>query len=214
VKTLVAIPTLARADLLVRNREFLESIRPPDMAYVIDNGKQKINLGVPIERPVSNLGVSGSWNRFLRIAFLSNDFDLLVLLQDDIIWDAGRLAAAKRLAAKYPDVDLFLSYMQFAVQVHRPSAVESIGYYDERFHPAYCEDDDWAIRMTQAGRVYERFHELDPLPGSQIEGTHKPVPWKEQNAKLFEKWGAKAFGVNIPDAPWYRTNREIIRNRS
>lgn len=207
-KLLIGIPTLARADLLVRNRTFLEGIRLPDEVLIIDNGQQKIDLKVPIVRSPQNFGVSGSWNFLLRYAFVYRDFDALVLLQDDIIWQAGHLDWTRRLLLDRPDIHLFLSYMQFSVQVHRPENFFEVGGYDERFHPAYCEDDDYALALHRAGRVYERFHELDPLPGSQIEGTRKPVPWAEQNAKLVAKWG-RSFGVNLVDAPWYRTNRGL-----
>jgi GT2 family glycosyltransferase len=209
IRALVAIPTLSRADLLIRNKKFLEGIRSPDRAFILDNGRnQSIDINVPIERSSKNLGVAGSWNLFLRRAFVDGQFDLLVLLQDDIIWDANRLESAKRLVVQKSDVDLFLSDLQFSVQVHRPSNLKTIGFYDEQFGGGYCEDDEYAIRMTDLGRVYERFHELDPLPGSQTEGTPKSVPWSQQYEKLVAKWGTKTFGVNIPNAPWYRTNRK------
>ncbi len=209
MRILVTIPTLSRADLLVRNRAFLESVAAPDEVLILDNGNQKIDLKVPIERRPENLGVPASWNFFLRRAFVEQKFDGLVLLQDDIIWDAGRLAAAKRLLVDRPDVDLLLSDLQFSVQVQRPGNIETIGFYDERFSPAYCEDDDYAIQMIHVGRIYERFPELNPLPGSINEGTPKPVKWDVQYRKLVDKWGKNTLGINIPWAPWYRTNRNF-----
>lgn len=209
-KILVAIPTLSRADLLIRNKEFLESVELPDEVLILDNGgHQSIDIDVPIERASSNRGVPWSWNFFLRRAFVGRDFDGLALLQDDIIWDIKRLLSAKHLLETRKDVDLFLSFLQFSVQIHRRENLKTIGYYDERFSPAYCEDDDYAATMTSLGRVYERFTELDPLPGSINEGTPKGVSWQVQNQKLFNKWGGKAFGVNIPHAHWYKTNRGI-----
>ena len=209
MKVLVAIPTLSRADLLIRNKEFLEAIKAPDEVLLLDNGDQVIDIEVPIEHSENNLGVAGSWNFFLRRAFVERDFDGLVLLQDDIIWDMKRLSYAKDLLMFRKDVDLFLAYHQFSIQVHRRENVQTIGYYDERYFPAYCEDDDYAVTMTDLGRVYQRFHELDPLPGSIIEGTPKP-PGVEQSRKFVEKWGAKNFRVNAL-GPWYDTNRNILR---
>lgn len=206
MKTLVAIPTLTRADLLIRNKAFLEGLTRPDAALIIDNGTQNIDINVAIPRPWKNLGVAGSWNRSLRTAFVEGDFELLVLLQDDIIWDAEHLATAKRLAAAHPDVDLLLSHFQFAVQVHRRANLATIGFYDEQYFPAYCEDDDYALTIIKQGRIYQRFVELDPLPGSISEGTAKSVPWVEQKRKLVQKWGHD-FGVNDPSAPYYITNR-------
>ena len=208
MKALVAIPTITRVDLLNRLREFIEGIRSPDAVIVIDNGNQDVRIRTPLYCPAPPLSVSGAWNFALRRAFVENAFDLCVLLNDDIIWDKERLNYAKHLVKTRKDVDLFLGNLQFSVQVHRPSNLDTIGYYDERF-PAYCNDDDYAIRIVKAGRVYERFDGLDPLPGSISEGSPKPVPWKDANRRLFEKWGASAFGVNIPHAPYYKTNRGV-----
>lgn len=202
---LVAIPTLSRADLLIRNKAFLESIEPPDEVLILDNGRQTIDIAVPIERSERNLGVAGSWNLFLRRAFVEKGFDGLALLQDDIIWDMKRLVIAKHLLSSRGDVDLFLAYHQFSIQIHRKENVETIGFYDERYFPAYSEDDDYAVHMTNLGRVYHRFRALDPLPGSQIEGTPKPSG-VENCRKFLEKWGSNQFRVN-DHGPWYVTNR-------
>jgi GT2 family glycosyltransferase len=206
MKALIAIPTITRADLLARNKGFLEALKSPDEALIIDNGNQAIDIEARIERPGRNLGVAGSWNRALRAAFKEDRFDLLVLLQDDIIWNAARLDTAKRLLVEHPDVDLFLSPFQFSVQVHRPRNVKTIGFYDERYYPAWCEDDDYALTMIERGRIYERFTELDPLPGSIANGTEKGVSWSVQKARLVEKWG-RDLGINDPAAPYYKTNR-------
>jgi hypothetical protein len=210
VKLLVTIPTLSRADLLLRNKKFLETIEPPDAVLILDNGNQKIDIRVPVERPGRNLGVPASWNLFLRRAFIDHDFDGLVLLQDDIIWDPIKLEMARELLASKPDVDLFLSYHQFSVQVHRALNLWRIGLYDERFSPALCEDDDYALTMTKVGRIYERFRSLDPLPGSLMDQTPKSTPWAAQNAKLKAKWGGNVRGINDPGNPWYVTNRGAI----
>jgi GT2 family glycosyltransferase len=209
MKLLVAIPTLSRADLLSRNKTFLESIQDPDRALLVDNGNQKIDIDVPIIKPGKNLGVSGSWNLFLRQAFIDGNYDALVILQDDIIWNREKFAIARWLLLANPDVDLFLSNLQWSVQIHRPTNITTVGYFDEQFWPGYCEDDDYAIRMTRAGRIYQRFHELDPLPGSIHEGTKKSVPWQDQFDKLKAKWGDQTRGANIPGVPWYETNRGL-----
>lgn len=207
MKLLVTIPTLSRSDLLIRNKDFLESIEMPDEVLILDNGHQEIDIAVPIERSPKNLGVGGSWNFFLRRAFVERDFDGLVLLQDDIIWNTDRLESARRLLVDRVDVQLFLSFHQFSIQVHRPSNLDRIGLYDDRFWPAYAEDDDYAIRMSIASQVYHRFLDLDPLPGSQIEGTPKTIDGMTQFKKLVDKWGDKTRRINVPDAPYYVTNR-------
>ena len=210
MRAFVAIPTLSRADLLIRNKGFLENIKTPDFALILDNGgNQKIDIDVPIVRSEKNLGVAESWNMFLHRAFVADNFDLCVILQDDIIWDAARLESAKWLVENRPDVDLFLSFLQFSVQVHRPTTIDKVGFFDTRF-PGYAGDDDYAIRIAHSlNAFYERRAELHPLPGSIIEGTPKPVPGGLAHRELLRKWGVKTFEINIPNAPWYMTNRGV-----
>lgn len=213
MKFLIAIPTITRADLLIRNKAFLESVTPPDEVLILDNGNQPIDINVPIEQVGRNLGVSGSWNFFMRRAFEQRDFDGLILLQDDIIWDQSRLQNARFLFDQHLSVDLFLAFHQFSIQVHRRSNLQTIGLYDERYHPAYCEDDDYAMTMIRKKRIYHRFHELDPLPGSIMEGTFKGLDLSIANTKkLIAKWGKNALRINIPTDPRYVTNRDWINS--
>lgn len=209
MKALIVVPSLNRLDLLLRLKEFLEAIQSPDEALIVDNGNQKIPINVPIHRAGWNLGISGTWNFSMRRAFVERDFDLLILLQDDILWNLDQIEIAKRLATEHPDVDLLLSPHLFSVQVLRRGIHKTVGFYDERFHPAWCEDDDYALRMIHAGRIYQRFTALDPLQGSIAGGTEKGVKWGEQRLKFKAKWGRDDFGVNLPSAKYYLTNRGI-----
>ena len=64
------------------------------------------------------------------------------------------------------------------------------------------------LSMTKRGRVYERFHQLDPLPGSVRGGTEKPVEWQVSRAIFREKWPEDGdFGVNLAAQPRFVTNR-------
>ena len=225
MKLLLCVPTLSRADLLNENYEGLANcLEDEDRLLVLDNGMQAIGLEpsdkLGILRSAENLGVSKSWNLFLKIAFVLNRYDGCVLLQDDIKWSRIQVDSAKALMLENLDVDLFLSFHQFSVQVHRPSNIRTIGYYDKRFSPAWCEDDDYAVTMITKGRIYRRFAELDPLPGSIENGTTKPGPWETNNAKLKDKWGEVLtvidpdFGVNYGDRDYYETNAGRVERRT
>ena len=181
----IAIPTLSCADLLHTNWDgFVHLLGSDDRLVILDNGCQSIRLRHPkvllYRVSMGNLGVAGSWNWFLRYAFIDNHFSGLVLAQDDIRWES--LNDAKRLLMERPDVDLFLSNFNFSIQVHRPSNLKRIGWYDEGFFPCWCEDDDYALRAHAMGAVYERFQSLDPLGGSISGGTSlmiSPCGWNE-----------------------------------
>lgn len=208
VKIFVGMLTYVRADLLIRNKKFLESIEDPDFAMILDNGNQDINIKCCVYRPGVNVGITKAWNFFMKAAFETGSYDALVILQDDIVWDMKKLEIARRILVERDDVDFLLSPHLFSVQVQRRRNLEGIGLYDERFSPALCEDDDYALTMTSKGKVYERFVELDPLPGSIINGTPKTVPWGDQKKKLIAKWGFD-FGVNSPDGRSYQTNKGL-----
>ena len=108
-------------------------------------------------------------------------------------------------------MDLFLAHHQFSVQVHRPRTWFDVGAFDESFGLCYCEDDDYALRMTAAGRVYERFAELDPTPGSITERTIKPQSFAAAKQRFVAKWGCD-FYVNLRRCPAYATNRAFARD--
>lgn len=218
MKLLLGVPTLERADLLNRfYHDLCSQIGGDDLLIILDNGRgQEIKLpstpNVLIERAAHNMGVSGSWNWFLRRAFVQGDYDGCILLHDDIIWNTAKVERARDLLRAHPDVDLFLSYSQFSVQVHRPSNVRTVGFFDEVFGAGWCDDDDYALQMIHKRPIYQRFHSLDPLPGSAAGGTAKQDPFGDSKRKLADKWGegATKFGINARTRPYYETNRRFL----
>jgi hypothetical protein len=213
MKMLICTATLTRHDLL--NANFVEiaaNLQRGDGLLVLDNGTcQPITLagpGVEVVRSPVNLGVARSWNYFLRRAFVEGGYDAAMILGDDVRAGSRQVRRAKELLGRNADVDLLLSFSFFDVQVHRRSNIETVGYFDERYSPAWCEDDDYALTMTQRGRVYQRFRELGPLPGSQRSGTTKLAEWRDARRKFRAKWPEDAgFGVNAPGQPHFATNR-------
>jgi hypothetical protein len=214
MKMLIATATLSRHDLLnALYRPLARGLRGGDRLLVLDNGGQPIALSgsaVEIVRSGQNPGVPASWNYFLRRAFVEEDYDALMILGDDVRIGPAQVAVAKALLERHGDVDLLLSYSFFDVQVHRRGNERTIGFYDERFSPAWCEDDDYARTMIERGRIYQRFRELDPLPGSVRSGTEKPEKPERGRRMFAAKWPDDPdFGVNNQSAPHYRTNRYV-----
>src|SRR5437763_8661651 len=113
---LICVPTLSRADLLNKNYAgFAESLENGDKLLILHNGVgQAITLGPWSDKktrivPEQNLGVSKSWNLFLKLA-LDHGYDACAILQDDVKWERKQVDAAKRLLKERSDIDLFLSF--------------------------------------------------------------------------------------------------------
>ncbi len=153
---LVAVPTLTRHDLLnVNLKELAGGLAAGDRLLVLDNGtNQPIALDgsrVQIVRSPFNLGVPGSWNFFLRRAFVEETFDALTILGDDVRMSPAQVVWAKMFLVEHPNVDLFLSYSNFDVQVHRKSNIRTIVLWPD--------DPEFGINVVGAPH-YEHNHAI------------------------------------------------------
>jgi GT2 family glycosyltransferase len=178
------VPVLNRYDLLER---MLASIDYPvrDLLVVDNNpnhrGKSERPKTVQNLRWLhlpSNLGVAGSWNLGVKLyphdpmwTFASND-----------MWfrpgDLETLSAAPRDA---------LTLSKYAPRFHTfavgEAVVDAVGLFDERFYPAYCEDNDFEQRVRWAGFPVV---ELDVAPDHDNSSTlgSDPKLW-EANQRTF-----------------------------
>ncbi len=215
MRVLVATATIARQGLVnALYRPLAAGLRGADRLLVLDGGGQPIVLpggAVEVVRWEGDAGAAEAWNHCLRRAFVEADYDALMILGDNVRLGAAQVAAAKALLARHADVDLLLSYWGFDVQVHRRGNERTIGPFDARFGPA--ASDDYGRTMTERGRLYQRFHELDPLPGSVHGATRTP---QDGDRRAFaSKWpGEPYFEVNRPSAPHYHTNRHVAVRRT
>lgn len=174
-KLIFGVPTLNRYDLLERLlRSVDRGTRLPDACLVVDNGGKlleqlKVNdwtvQGLPaigerviIGKPAAegerggNLGVAASWNSILQ-AFPE---DLVLLSGDDIVVQPDTIE--KMVAAAERSKGLFFvanGASSWAFFLQKPELTKKIGYYDEKFWPAYFEDNDYHRRMLLAGENYE-----------------------------------------------------------
>lgn len=174
-----AIPTLnnivGACDLL---DQAYRAGSPPDELILIDNGQQGklpdrpdyVFQGLDRITPKRNLGVAASWNLVLErmqpgdIAIISNDD---ISISEHTI---GMMADALQSSAESVVVGPRIHpYSFFAITY---DAVESIGFFDEQFWPAYFEDDDYRRRLRLAGWK-EHFLEVDQLGIKHEDGGTK-----------------------------------------
>lgn len=99
----------------------------------------------------ANMGVAHGWNTIIKStpwaewwAIFNNDVELV---PDDF----------DRLEAHMVGHDLCLMDAFHAFGIRR-SAIKRIGWFDEGFHPAYCEDNDYCWRAQMAGLAIANAH--------------------------------------------------------
>lgn len=115
-----------------------------------------------------NRGVARSWNEGIRAA-MERRADLILLLNDDLFFYPGGFDAfvdfCAQAVAEDPTIGLVcvngretggaasgtVRSQDFACCALTPAAIEAVGYFDENFRIAYCEDVDYYRRLMLAG---------------------------------------------------------------
>jgi GT2 family glycosyltransferase len=143
----LAIPALNRPDLL---RRCLVSIDVPvERLLVIDNspdGSMDPGMGGEVIRVGANLGVAASWNLALKANPRAPWWAIASVDVEFGSGDLGRLAAY--MERDEPAVGCLLRFGAFGLN---RAALDAVGYFDESFHPIYCEDCDYEYRCKLAG---------------------------------------------------------------
>lgn len=143
----VCIPTLNAVDDFWKCVESLQNSSVECKIYVIDNGGfvEKRYENMLIHRPVSNLGVAGSWNYFI-----DHIPETRVITNDDIIFDKDAL---KYLMEFYSEDNLVVPEnlnSAFSCYLLPQNVINKVGKFDEWISPryAYFEDNDYSYRMS------------------------------------------------------------------
>lgn len=187
----LAAPTLYRTDLLTRMVASIDT--EVETLLVIDNGGR-----VPAEFPAHvvhlphNLGVGAAWNLIFK---LTPRAPYWLICNDDIAFNPGELANVEAaMEDPSPKIGMLLGFAAFAIN---QAALELTGFFDENFHPAYCEDNDMSWRAKQAGVP------LVEIEGSPIHEGSATIRghdiYMSQNGRTFspnlvyyaEKWGGR-----------------------
>ena len=91
-----------------------------------------------------NLGVAHGWNTVMKATpwaqwwgFFNSDLEFV---ENDIV----------RLITAMSDHDLVMMGGYHAFGLHR-RCIKRAGWFDENYHPAYCEDNDFTYRVIRAG---------------------------------------------------------------
>ncbi len=147
----LAIPTLKRFDLLHDCVwSALAGTVKPDRVIVIDNsgGLCPPIPGAEIVPGRQPQSVAKAWNDAMMLA----DGDC-ILANDDVVFVPDTIEQLLAVAQEQPRAGIVsvLEGLRFCLFWLRWEAYQDVGPFDERFVPAYFEDNDYHRRLTLAG---------------------------------------------------------------
>jgi hypothetical protein len=219
---ILGVPTLVCYDSLDRMLASAEAGSLKPSGYVIiDNGGGfdgghpshtwmdfATARGAPItvEKPGRNLGVAASWNRIIEVA----SGEPVVIVGDDVVLGDRTLMALDTAVRAGGVIVEAIGHTLFAIT---RECIERVGWFDENFYPAYCEDCDYSWRMKLAGvsaggigmseqiaGTHEGSSTLRALEAAEQDAVVRKGE-QENQAYYREKWGG-APGAEVFKRPF------------
>jgi len=195
----VGIPTINQWPLLRKHLELYAEDMPNTPFIILDNGRQGIALdgiGKPgqftlLDSPV-NLGVAASWNFLIRMihidveyAFIVNDDVYLGLQEREVDTLIYRELSTKHVILAHGDKG-------FSSFIINREMFEMVGPFDIDYYPAYYEDNDYVMRMSQLGLEPVNIKALTPRVFYGSQSIQKDPSLNENFAKnrqrFMDKW--------------------------
>ncbi len=126
---------------------------PVERLIVIDNSGTGLMGDIAAEmrpdalivEPPSNLGVAASWNFVIRT---TPEAPWWCLVNADVGFHPGDLGRLSSSMTDAPEVRCLIEFGAFGITA---MCVDAVGFFDENFHPIYCEDTDYRRRCHLAG---------------------------------------------------------------
>lgn len=190
----IGIPTLNRYDLLKPTLERYVKDFPGVGIFIVDNGKQKIKThgNVVVVGTIRNIGVAASWNLLCGMIFRTED--VAIILNDDIYLGVGTEAIVAEIMT-YGE-GFFAGHLGWCAFAIRKETYEKVGKFDERFHPAYFEDNDYGYRLLTIHKIPYRVSDVFTPKEYRVSSTIEKNPELnigfERNKKYYiKKWGGE-----------------------
>ncbi len=183
----IGVPYIGNPDLLLRmvasiNVEYGQLI-------VIDNTWDRScpDVGTVI-RSGQNYGVAASWNLIMKTAPRAPWW---MIANSDLEFGPGDLPMLVETLHQQEFVLLY-SMAAFAL---KPSVIKRVGWFDENFVPAYCEDNDFIYRCRLLGQHIEFLPASYDHYGSATIKNSDTMRWNNDrtyplNVEYYQsKWG-------------------------
>lgn len=153
----------------------------------------------------NNIGVAASWNLIVK-AYPAEPFWLIA--NHDTVFAPGDL---QRLIDEMQKpgprwVGMSGDWRVFGINAE---CIEQVGWFDESFHPCYCEDADYEYRCTLAGVPWYFIEGGTTHVGSASIKDPRYAPgnarsYPSNRARYREKWGGELRGGETFTTPFDR----------
>lgn len=174
----LGVPILTGPEML---DEMLASIdQPVGEIVVIDNGNVVGELNATVIKPGFNLGVAASWNRIIAER---PSAPWWAIVGYDVILAPGDLARLTNHMVSTGGLALLGGFNAFGLD---HVALDRAGTFDENFHPAYFEDNDYDRRCQLVGVP------LAALPSGLLHRTSSTI----SNNRTYSRENARTFPYN------------------
>lgn len=227
----LAIPVINHPELLERTVASID--HPVGTLLIIDNSPE-LGMGnvaeavMPacVERlivvePPTNLGVAASWNLAMRSY---PDVPWWLIANADLEFGPGDLTRLVEAVEANPQAIACL--VEFAAFAIPGPVLDRLGWFDENYHPIYCEDSDYRYRAALGGV------DIQPVAGATAHVgsvSYRDNSHQSDNARTYPanvayyiaKWGGfigrethrRPFGHDVPLDYW-RLDRERLADQA
>lgn len=196
MKFAIGIPTLNRLDLLLPSLKLYLKDFPNTSIIVLDNGNQNINSKIQhpnllVVETENNIGVAASWNVLCDLIYKNHDYALI--LNDDVY--LGLQEGNLLNFIKDNKKDFYVASQDWCAFILPKKTFNDVGKFDEKFYPAYFEDNDYHYRMRLVQKSYHKTPVLNPI-------VYRVASTVSKNSKLndgfinlkefyIKKWGGE-----------------------
>jgi len=201
----IGIPYISNYELLDGSIAAITSQNGAAVIHVIDNSPalgriEHHHPAVQITRPWQNLGVAASWNLIIKMHPTERYW---VIINADLKLGPRAFDIFEQ-GMKVHEMMHFRGMHALAV---RSSAIQKVGWFDENFHPAYFEDNDWTYRAKLLGVHIEQVDgDFEHENSSTI---RRSDAYRAENARTFplneryyeRKWGG-SVGHEVYTTPF------------
>ncbi len=184
----LGVPILTRPELL---DAMLASVDVEvGRTIIVDNGGVTDREAI---RPGWNLGVAASWNLIIKASPLAPWW---AIVNFDVVFAPGDL---ERLAEHMENVGGLAMLGEMHAFGVDAATIERVGFFDENFHPGYCEDVDFKRRCRLAQVSVATLpagltHHTSSTIAEPRYQQHNSRTYLENRAYYDQKWGgAESF---------------------